>query len=141
MAGFFTCALIREMDGVLDLVWKGFWVVPAILTALICIGYVLCRERKTLIDDFTRVGQTPVFSYIVFGLVTLLVFSRTFGSGSLIWNEVLKSDNATLFKSALQEGLELYGYVFILSGTLKLRFLISGGSGSAEVEKPGAGRV
>lgn len=121
MAGFFTCALIREMDAALDLVWHGFWVVPAILTALVCLAYVLRYERKTLIHDLTRIGQAPDISYIVFGLVTLLVFSRTFGSGSLIWNDVLQDGSATLVKSALQEGLELYGYVFILYGSLKLR--------------------
>lgn len=131
IAGFFACAFIREMDAVFDYVWKGFWVIPASLTAIGCIAYVIVYQRERTIGKLIEIARLPETSFIVFGLVTLLVFSRTFGSGSLIWNDVLKSDNATLFKSALQEGLELYGYIFILYGSLKLRFLISGGSGSA----------
>jgi hypothetical protein len=61
------------------------------------------------------IGSRPYF-YIQFGLVTLLIFSRTFGSSRLLWNTILDPKAAFELKSALQEGLELFGYVFITHG-------------------------
>lgn len=28
VSGFFFCMFIRELDGLFDLVWHGFWIVP-----------------------------------------------------------------------------------------------------------------
>ena len=47
------------------------------------------------------------------GLVTLLFFSRTIGSGNLLWSGLLGDAYSNDFKNALQEGIELYGYILI----------------------------
>lgn len=120
MAGFFGCAFIREMDAVLDIVWHGFWVVPVTVTAVAAIAYALVLDWKNLLNAIAKLACVREMSFILFGLITLLIFSRTFGSGSLIWNELLPKGSATKFKSALQEGLELYGYIFILYGSFRL---------------------
>lgn len=115
VGGFFACMLIRELDGWLDSVWHGFWVWPALFTAVATIGGVAlwCRDSVWL-PTAAFIG-TRSFYHISFGLLTLLVFSRTFGSGKL-WAELMGTDYGRLFKAALQEGLELYGYVFLIYG-------------------------
>jgi hypothetical protein len=130
MAGFFSCALIREMDAVFDLVWHGFWVIPALVVAIACIAYVLIAFGwRPIAESLIKLAHTREMNFMLFGLVTLLVFSRTFGSGSLIWNDLLPKGIAFTFKSVLQEGLELYGYIFILYGSFKLLSLPSGAQG------------
>ena len=84
MAGFFSCIFIRELDGILDYIWHGFWFWPAILMALTSIGYVTIFCRNTVIGPLSNFVNTTPFFFILFGMVSLLVFSRTFGSGSLL---------------------------------------------------------
>lgn len=118
VAGFFSCALVREMDSVFDLVADGFWIWPANLIAIASVAYVITYCRKSVLQPMAEfIGSRPYF-YIQFGLVTLLIFSRTFGSGRLLWNTILDTKAAFEFKSALQEGLELFGYVFITHGAV-----------------------
>jgi len=120
MAGFFSCILIRELDAFLDYVWQGFWFWPAILTALASIGYVAVFCRNTVMEPLSSFVATRSYFFIMVGMIFLLVFSRTFGSGSLLWMEVLGEGYSHIFKSALQEGLELYGYLFITYGVFML---------------------
>ncbi|MDY0146241.1 MAG: hypothetical protein RBS84_09690 [Kiritimatiellia bacterium] len=118
VAGFFSCALVREMDSFLDLIADGFWIWPANLIAIASVAYVITYCRKSVLQPMADfIGSRPYF-YIQFGLVTLLIFSRTFGSGRLIWNTILDPKAAFELKSALQEGLELFGYVFITHGAV-----------------------
>lgn len=120
MVGFFTCALIREMDAVFDLVWHGFWVIPAIVVTVACIAYALViLGWRPIAESLIKLAHTREMTFIFLGLITLLVLSRTFGSGNLIWNDVLPQGIASTFKSALQEGLELYGYIYILYGSFR----------------------
>lgn len=116
VAGFFSCMLIRELEGLLDAIWKGFWVWPAFLVAAGSVSYVLfcCRDRVVqAMSDFI---ETKPYFYLFFGLLVILVFSRVFGSGTLLW-EHLVADYTHAYKSALQEGLELFGYLFVAYGS------------------------
>jgi hypothetical protein len=54
----------------------------------------------------------------------LVLVAGVFGNGSLLWSHVMNSDYEQIFKDALQEGLELFGYVFIAYGSA--RFLCRG---------------
>jgi hypothetical protein len=114
--GLFACMLIRELDGWLDSLWHGFWSWPALFTAAATIGVVALRCRDTVWPPMAAFIGTRAFYHISFGLLTLLVFSRIFGSGRL-WAELMGTDYGRLFKASLQEGLELYGYVFLSYGT------------------------
>ncbi|MFW5894200.1 MAG: hypothetical protein ACOCUY_03605, partial [Verrucomicrobiota bacterium] len=122
VAGFFSCALIRELDAYFDYVWHGFWVWPAIIVALISIAYVVACCRKTLMGSIRDFVNTREYVFILFGLITLIVFSRTFGSGALLWKELMGAGYNNTFKSGLQEGLELYGYLFITYGACMFFF-------------------
>jgi len=118
VAGFFSCALIRELDAFMDTIWHGFWFWPAITVALSTITYVVVCCKNSVADPMSNfVGTRPYF-YIITGLIVLLVFSRTFGSGALLWQEVMEAAYTSKFKSALQEGLELFGYLYIGYGSL-----------------------
>ena len=55
--------------------------------------------------------------YVTIGLLTVLVLSRLFGSGWLIWNAVMGEGYRAECKAIIQEGLELFGYIFIFYGS------------------------
>ncbi|QHI69638.1 hypothetical protein [Tichowtungia aerotolerans] len=112
-AGFFGSMFVREMDWAFDHVRHGFWVWPAILLSISCIAYVMNHHKNTVLKPMLYFLESKLSSYIVFGLIVVLVFSRIFGSGTLIWNHFTCPP---VFKGALQEGLELFGYVFIAYG-------------------------
>ena len=118
VAGFLTCALIRELDGFLDHIQHGFWLYPALLVALGSIGWVLTFCRKDVIKPMAAFIDTKPYFLIILGLITLLFFSRTIGSGKLLWDGVLGNMYSSYFKNALQEGIELYGYSLIAYGAV-----------------------
>lgn len=116
--GFFICIFIREMDQFLDEIQHGFWVYPALSVALCCILFARLRFSGTTLEPLGSFIDSKSYVYILVGLITLLVLSRTFGSGNLLWNHLLPADYAFNFKTAVQEGLELYSYGLILYGSL-----------------------
>ncbi len=117
VSGLFTCMLIRELDGLFDLIRRGFWLWPALLVAIAAIGYVGTACRKSVLKPMAGfIGQKSYY-HIVFGLLVVLVFSRVFGSGRF-WTGLLEMDSGRLFKASLQEGLELLGYVWIGYGSV-----------------------
>ncbi|MCK9563097.1 MAG: hypothetical protein M0R02_10320 [Bacteroidales bacterium] len=113
VAGFFGCALIRELDSYLDFISHGFWVWPANLLALATISYVALRCKDTVLEPMAAFIDTKPYFYMVFGLLVVFVFSRLFGSGTLLWDHLLGDNYTHSFKSGVQEGLELFGYIFI----------------------------
>lgn len=118
VAGFFSCALIRELDSYLDFIWHGFWVWPANLLALATIVYVALCCKGTVLNPMAAFIDTKPYFYMIFGLLIVFVFSRVFGSGTLLWDHLLGETYTHNFKSAVQEGLELFGYIFIAYSSL-----------------------
>lgn len=116
VAGFMTCMLIRELDEPLDNIMNGFWFYPAFLAAVAAI-YLAIRNLETLLSPMSEFINTRAYVFILVGMVILLAFSRVFGSGTLLWTDILGSEYDFLFKSVLQEGLELLGYAFIFYGS------------------------
>jgi hypothetical protein len=123
IAGFFSCMLVRELDSVFDKVWHGFWFWPALLIASISIAYVMFYCRDTVLGSIADFVDTKPYIYIIFGLIIVLVFSRVFGSGEVLWKHLMTSDYENLYKRALQEGLELFGYIFIAYGSCLILWL------------------
>lgn len=117
IGGFFGTMLIREFDGMFDAVKHGFWVYPAMAwVGLIMI--LAARFRHGLLEAMASATRSRSFAYIVIGLAIVLAFSRVFGTSSL-WSAALDGAAATaLVKNAVQEGLELLGYLLIFSGTI-----------------------
>ena len=117
VAGLFTAMFIREADAYFDLIAKGSWLYPALAVSLLVIVYAF-RQRGTVIAPMVINLQTKSFVYIVIGLILVVLFSRLFGTGQL-WQEVMGADFRNLYKSIIQEGLELLGYVLICFGSVR----------------------
>lgn len=123
VAGFFGTMLIRELDSVFDSIAHGFWVYPASLWIITVIA-LAARYRHDLLATMAKAAESRSFVYIVLGLAIVLSFSRVFGTTAL-WLGVLgDGEAARTAKTAVQEGLELMGYLLIFTGSfsyLKLR--------------------
>lgn len=116
ITGFFACLLIRELDAFFDLIYHGFWIVPALLVALSAIGYAAKQPQKTIQGLCEHVQNKNSTSMIV-GLAILLVFSRLFGMGSL-WEGILGDDFVRTVKNIAEEGTEVLGYVMMFYSAL-----------------------
>ena len=117
VAGLFAAMLVREIDVYFDMIAKGSWLYPALAVSLLAIVYA-SRQRGTVIVPMVRISATKSFNYIVVGLLLVIFFSRLFGTGQL-WQEVMGADYRNLYKSIIQEGLELLGYVLICFGSVR----------------------
>ncbi|MFO7788506.1 MAG: hypothetical protein R6W87_12195 [Halospina sp.] len=114
-AGFFTCMLLRELDYLFDYIWQGFWVWPVLLTF---VAATLFARKHPFLVPFRLYLQSKPYLFTLFGLIAVIVFSRLFGSGNVLWEDLMGSDYSHDYKSAIQEGLELFGYLFIGYGAL-----------------------
>jgi hypothetical protein len=117
IAGFFSCLLVRELDSVFDNVRHGFWLWPALLVALVSITYVMIYCRDTVLESMADFVDSRPYFFIIFGLVVVLAFSRVFGSGEILWKHLMTSNYENLYKRAMQEGLELLGYIYVAYGS------------------------
>jgi hypothetical protein len=75
------------------------------------------RQRGTVIAPAIESASTKPFAYLIVGLLLVIVFSRAFGTGQL-WEEVMGEDYRRIYKSVIQEGIELLGYVLVFFGAL-----------------------
>ena len=69
-----------------------------------------------LLSSVWNFSQSNAYFNILVGLVIILIFCRLFGSGTL-WKEVMNDDYHHIYKTIIQEGLELFGYVFLFIGS------------------------
>ncbi len=118
-AAFLGCMLIREQDGLLDMVFHGFWKWPALALALYAIARALPDPSSSL-ESLAAFARTRRFPLILAGLAAVLAYSRLFGS-SLLWTTLLHNDCWRTAKSAAEESGELFGYFLIF-----FSFLIPG---------------
>lgn len=118
VSGLFGCMFIRECDALLDNIVHGFWFYPALALAFAA-GLFAVNTQETVIPTFAAYLGEKYFTYISIGLLLVVVFSRSFGSGRL-WQTVMGADYRATYKSVIQEGLELLGYIHIAYGTVLL---------------------
>lgn len=116
VSGFFACLFIRELDAYFDKIDHGFWRWPALSIAAAAITFALfCR--KTVARPMADFIGTKPYYHVLFGLIILLVLSRSMGSGTLLWKPIMGDAYDGAFKATLQEGLELFGYILIGYGS------------------------
>lgn len=115
VAGFFGCMFLRELDYYFDMIVHGFWFYPTILLASSVIIYSI-KHSAYLISSVRTFSQTNAYFNILVGLVIIMIFSRLFGSGTL-WKGVMNDDYQHIYKTIIQEGLELFGYLFLFIGS------------------------
>lgn len=116
VATLFSLLFIREFDAVLDRIWHGFWLYPAV-AALIAGAILVALNRATLVVPLLQHYQTRPATFIYIGMLLLAVFTRTFGTGSL-WEPIMGDDYQSTYKTIIQEGLELMSYTLIAYGSV-----------------------
>ena len=115
VAGFFGCMFLRELDYYFDMIVHGFWFYPTLLLAISVIIYSI-KNNEFLLRSISSFSQSKAYFNILIGLVIIMIFSRLFGSGTL-WKEVMNEDYHHIYKTIIQEGLELFGYMFLFIGS------------------------
>jgi hypothetical protein len=116
VTGLFATMLIRESDAFFDQIQHGFWVIPALIMSLSAVLYA-SKFPGTIIKPMLENMDSKNFVYINLGLIIILIFSRTFGSG-IIWREIMGADYSIVYKTVIQEGIELLGYILVLYGSI-----------------------
>lgn len=118
VAGFFACMWIREWDAVFDEIFHGAWKYFAIPTA-IGFTYLGIREGMQKVwDDLATFMKSKSYDIIVTGLIIVLVVSRILGNRA-IWMLMSGPDFKYVFKTFIEEGVELLGYMVIFAGSLQ----------------------
>lgn len=120
VGGFFGCLLFRELDFLFDDISRGFWMLPTFLTLAASLTYAMVH-RKTILPGFAAFADSRSCVYISIGLLIVILYSRMFGSGQLLWEKIMGPAYRSIYKSIIQEGIELYGYTFIFYGSCLLR--------------------
>ncbi|MCD9462192.1 hypothetical protein CJF25_04170 [Photobacterium phosphoreum] len=113
ISAFFFCMLIRELDSFFDnVVFHGFWVYPAIITAITALYYSTQKRENTLntLYLFVRDKNFPI---LCIGLAIIFVFSRLFGM-EVFWHQVMGSDFQRIVKNIAEETTELLGYTIVI---------------------------
>ncbi|WP_308561368.1 transporter [uncultured Klebsiella sp.] len=120
IGGFFLAMLIRELDGLFDLISHASWVWFALSTSVAIIAYTARNYRQAL-DDLARYPLMPYYGMMISGLLCILVFSRLFGM-HLLWETVLREQYVRVVKNMVEEGAESFGYVLCLTSSIGYYF-------------------
>src|SRR5690606_9995524 len=73
------------------------------------------QQRTSLLSSWAKYAHTKSYLLVSVGLLVVLILSRTFGS-QLMWRPILGNSDVSLTKTVIQEGLELFGYLFVFWG-------------------------
>ncbi|MFC6641391.1 MULTISPECIES: hypothetical protein [Sulfitobacter] len=116
VATLFACMFLREYDAALDRIQHGFWIYPALVTLAVG-SFIAWRNRGTTLLPMLHHLQTRSATFVYIGVVLLLFFSRTFGTGAL-WEAVMGAAYDPQVKTTVQEGTELLAYLLIAYGAV-----------------------
>ena len=121
---------VRELDGYFDkAVAHGSWKIFATPFAICAVAVVLCR-RMTWLDSIATLLETRTGFLLELFLLTLLVFSRTFGIKQ-IWSELFTNTTllqlteqqipfaARITKNAVEEVSELFAYMLLVAASIQ----------------------
>lgn len=117
VAGFFACMWIREWDAVFDDIFHGAWKYIAIPTAIGFTYFALREGLQKVWDDLAGFMKSKSYDIVVTGLIIVLVVSRLLGNRT-IWMLMSGPDFKYVFKTFIEEGVELFGYMVIFAGSL-----------------------
>jgi len=117
VAGFFTMALVREVDMYLDLVFDGLWQILALVTLLITL-WLVYKQKAFFKDSIIYFFRTTAFGFITAGFLTTFVFSRLYGRKEF-WRQVMEDGYMRTVKNASEESIELLGYTIIFFGAIE----------------------
>lgn len=75
-------------------------------------GYLVYRYKDNFVHDTVEFIKRPEFGILLCGFLTVFVFSRLFGC-RILWESVMGDGYMRCVKNAVEEGVELLGYLFI----------------------------
>jgi hypothetical protein len=116
---FFVVVFIRELDFLFDLVYHGFWVVPALLVTFSALYYAFKDWRKGL-NQMADILEIRAMKVVIIGTILLLFHSRLIGMGSL-WKDIMAVNYVYRVKIIIEEGTELLCYFLITFGAIQVR--------------------
>lgn len=119
--GMALAFLIRELDYFLDrFLVDNLWQVLIGFAAAFVIVYTY-RARKRLRVAWGRVWPSPALALLFAGAVILFAFVRLVGHEPL-WMSILGDDYRRVVKLAVEEFIELIGYLLWLIGTIEYTY-------------------
>ncbi len=119
--GLALAFMIRELDYFLDLyLIDNLWQVLIGIPAAFVIVYTY-RARKRLKIAWARVWPSPGLALLFAGAVILFAFVRMVGHEPL-WMAILGDDYRRVAKLAVEEFIELMGYLLWLIGTIEYTY-------------------
>ena len=122
IAGFFACAVIRELDFITDqLSVSWFHFVLAIVFYMLFLAW----RHRNMLYGVAHFCKSESYYIMVCGLLTVFVFSRLMGM-SMLWQNLLNESYLRVVKNAVEEGAELFGYTLCLLSALRYAVSLSG---------------
>ena len=117
VVGLLSCMFIRELDAVFDLIFHGAWKFFALPTALLCVYLALREGLASASDHLKRFTASTSYLFFIAGLITILIVSRIVGMRAI--GEFIFCNNFhQSIKSFLEEGTELFGYIFLFMSSI-----------------------
>jgi hypothetical protein len=116
IGGFYLCMLIRELDGIFDMIRHGSWLWFALATTVICVVIAL-RASKSPITGLTEFIEHRTWLMTATGLIIVLVFSRLIGMHQL-WQHLMLDGYNRVVKNMAEEASELLGYCVCFLSTM-----------------------
>lgn len=117
VSGLFLCMFIREWDAVFDNLFHGAWKYFAIPSAVIFIWLGIKNGMEKAAVDLVLFIKSKPYKIIALGLLIILVVSRLLGNKA-IWLLMSAEHFQYVFKSFIEEGVELLGYMTIFVGSI-----------------------
>lgn len=115
-AALFSSMLVREQNNALKAIAPGLW--QSLVAVIAVLGiHAVRREGARTYAAFMRFVDSRIGGLMVAGLILLLFFSRSFGTG-VLWHEILDDQYRRVAKNAAEEGAELMAYVLITFASL-----------------------
>ena len=116
--GLALAFMFRELDYFIDLyLVDNLWQVLIGIAAALVIAYTY-RHRRRLNIALGRLWPSPALAMMFAGAVILFVFVRLVGH-ELLWQAILGNHYVPVATLAIEEFLELLGYLFWLIGTIE----------------------
>lgn len=119
--GLALAFLIRELDFFLDrYIVDNLWQALTAIAAALLIVYTY-RQRKRFRIALGRLWPSPGLALLFAGAVILFAFVRLVGHEPL-WQAILGDSYRRIAKLAVEEFIELVGYLFWLIGTIEYTY-------------------
>ncbi|QCR36459.1 hypothetical protein [Nissabacter sp. SGAir0207] len=117
LGGFLLTMLIRELDGVFDLIVHGCWVYFALLVTVLCL-LGAARNMASTLSGLACFVRSRSYGIMLCALLCILLFSRLMGMHQ-IWENVLLDGYVRTAKNVVEEGTELFGYTLCFIASLQ----------------------